>query len=90
MRQAGKDQLAGTENYLQQNTLQVLVSKLGSWRPFVKTCIACPSSANEEALLVELGNSFCLAAILLEAAWRGVLARRLAKKRMWAVETIHK
>ncbi|XP_039218706.1 unconventional myosin-Ih isoform X3 [Crotalus tigris] len=30
------------------------------------------------------------AAILLEAAWRGVLARRLAKKRMWAVETIHK
>ncbi|KAM6422890.1 unconventional myosin-Ih isoform 1-T1 [Liasis olivaceus] len=30
------------------------------------------------------------AAIKLEAAWRGVLARRLAKKRMWAVQTIHK
>ncbi|XP_063171564.1 unconventional myosin-Ih isoform X4 [Candoia aspera] len=30
------------------------------------------------------------AAIKLEAAWRGVLARRLAKKREWAVQTIHK
>ncbi|ETE71621.1 Myosin-Ih, partial [Ophiophagus hannah] len=30
------------------------------------------------------------AAILLEAAWRGVLARRLARKRMWAVQTIHR
>uniref|UniRef100_A0A670ZYI4 Myosin IH n=1 Tax=Pseudonaja textilis TaxID=8673 RepID=A0A670ZYI4_PSETE len=35
-------------------------------------------------------DAFCLAAILLEAAWRGVLARRLAKKRLWAVETIHR
>lgn len=35
-------------------------------------------------------DRFPLAAIKLEACWRGALARKAAKKRTWAVQTIRK
>ncbi|KAG8145971.1 hypothetical protein E2320_012406 [Naja naja] len=57
MRQAGKDQLAGTGERLEQNTLQVLLSELRPWRAL---------SANGEALPGELRTL----SVLQPSCWR--------------------
>uniref|UniRef100_A0A670J857 Myosin IH n=1 Tax=Podarcis muralis TaxID=64176 RepID=A0A670J857_PODMU len=57
-----------------------------SWQPLF--LLALPLC--KRVLLPLHGDSLCFAAIKLESCWRGVLARKLAKKRMWAAQTIRK